>query len=181
MRKLKAAVLLVTRKRMREADPAVERDFLRSLAPEERELYQTFVANDFVDIDLISRILEKAVKHIFRGTPHPLRELGRIEAHEQLTGIYRTLLGLCGTAILNRSYPLVWKTYFDTGTMKLNEAGNEAMFVLTDFPDLPASIAEKVAGYLVGMWELRGLQGVRVSMDYAPNAPEYSWRLTWAA
>lgn len=180
MRKLKASVLLVTRGRMKEAGAEAEQKFLRSLSPTERDLYEAAVANDFADIDLLSGILEKAVRHILGAHPHPMRELGRIEAHEQLTGIYRTLLGLCGTAILSRSYPLVWKTYFDTGKMKLTEAENEARFVLTEFPDLPVNIAEKVAGYLVGMWELRGHQGVEVAADRAPDGSSYSWQLTWA-
>lgn len=180
MRMLKASVLLVTRSRMKEAGAAVEEAFLRSLAPHERDVYLSFVANDFLDVDLMSGILEKAVRHIFPGHAHPFRELGRIEAHEQLTGIYKTLLGLCGTAILSRSYPLVWRTYFDTGTMKLSEAGKEATFVLTEFPGLPSNIAEKIAGYLVGMWELRGHEEVRVSMDEAPGAGGCSWVLTWA-
>ena len=182
MANLKGVVIKVSRELFKlEKNREKEKIFLDSLTPEEMKVYKNTLSITWVPVDVVGRLLDKGAKLLFPEHPYPIRELGRVEAHEQLTGIYKILLYFTTLSMVVQQAARIFATYYDKGKVEFVPNGDKKIMVtIREFTDLPKTHLDKIGGYIAGMLELIKLQDVVLyNVDASdPNCWKlyYSWK-----
>ncbi|MBN1595845.1 hypothetical protein JW933_07965 [candidate division FCPU426 bacterium] len=157
-----------------------EAKFLAILTPEEKEGYENIMATSWVPIDLAARLFAKAAEVLFPGDCEGLMKIGREQALNNLTGIYKILIRITTLNFVLSQTALLWKTYFDQGKAQgLGEAEKKkAILRVTGIPDMPKASRQVVAGYVVGVLELINIKNTKVRhMESNPQC--WEWEITW--
>lgn len=182
MANLKGVVIKVSRDLFKlEKNREQEKIFLESLTPDEMKIYKNTLSINWVPVDVVGQLLEKSAKLLFPGYPYPIRELGRVEAHEQLTGIYKVLLFFTTLSMLVKQAGRIFATYYDKGKVEFTQTSEKSLVVtIKEFSELPKSHIDKIGGYIAGMLELIKLNNVKLDRidESDPNCWKYyySWK-----
>lgn len=160
------------------AKPGVEERMMAALDPESRRLWQSFLATDWLDVQVATRFFVTAAPLLYPADPAPVRRLGREAADAHLTGVYRFVVGMLTINQVLRQSASLWSRYHDTGNAR-TEHGSErsALLLVRDYPDLPERMRENIAGYVARTMELAGATNVRVVKGDEPR--EWVWSITW--
>jgi len=180
MAKYKAALIILVRKLMREHGEITEKEFLARLTPDDLRAYNTSIQVTWLPVEQATRILAIAADVLFPNDPLSLRKLGREEAKDNLTGIYKILLNLMSISAMIEQSPRMWRMYHDQGQAHTERNGNDhkGAVVVEGYPELPEANREIFAGFLEQVMKKANLKNAQVTRDDVnPNA--WKWIITW--
>lgn len=153
--------------------------FIDQLTPEEKKFHENTLEISWLDADLVSRLLSKIGKIIFPDKTYPLRECGRLEAQDHLTGMYRILLKLLTVEMVMKQSAKIWKQYHDTGVASVVKKGDKHIALLVeDYAELTPELRDIVAGYCLGTVELTGVHGLDITID-DQDPQKWQFNITW--
>ena len=124
-------------------------------------------------------IFEKAARCLFGDGPNPEREMGKAVARITYRGIFQVFL-----RVPTREYVInwalhLWKAYFDHGDAGIeNYREPNACFVVRNFPELPLSLREVIAGHLEVILEETGARDIQVVVP-TDHPQAWVWRMSW--
>jgi hypothetical protein len=152
---------------------------LAALSEEERRVYASTLEFHWVSIEFITRLFEVAAPLVFPGRADGLRRVGREMAFDHLRGIYRIVLRVVTVEKVIEKSARLWSTYHQAGTAKLHRLGPKLLqFSVYDYPTLPELFRECTCGYIGGVFELCGVNDIRVSrMDESSRV--WHFRMSW--
>jgi hypothetical protein len=157
------------RKVMHAQGKSAEQAFLAKLTPEEHEKYLYGLP---VSWYLVEEIL-------FPNDPQGLRKVGRLNARESLTGIYKLFLRIPSIDFVIGRIAKLWRSYQDTGeAVTRNYTGKSIEFVLKGYPDLRMDFREYLCGYIIGFLELAGAHNPKIDRDDS-NSDALVWKAYW--
>lgn len=179
MAHIKATDISSIHKLFQERGSATEKLFLEQLSPDLLELYRAAVPGAWVAVERQNALYEKAMKVLFPVDNVPGRSLGRAMAHHSYGSIYKLFLQIPTIQFIIRQAARIWKTYFDKGQAAVeNEGPNNCDFIVRDFPELPHTIRETVAGHIIALLEMVKRHNIQVyHLDADPS--RWVWRITW--
>jgi len=124
-------------------------------------------------------IFAAAAKVLFPDDPEGMRKVGRLNARESLTGIYRLFIRIPSIEFVIGRVAKLWRSHHDTGNASVEDYnGRSLKFVLRNYPDLRADFREYLVGYIQGIGELAGLNDVKITkIEDDPNA--WKWKMEW--
>ena len=140
-------------------------DLLRMLEDQEdREVLQKRVLpTEWYPYRTYVNLLKLVDKHFGRGDLSFAREMGRMAADSDLTGIYRAFLKLGPTKFLMKRVMNMWKGYYDSGKIELIEVEEKKAHVkVSDFQDIKKVHCKSIEGWIERFLELGGAKGVQV-------------------
>jgi hypothetical protein len=150
------------------------------LTPEQRAAFATALPVSWVPVDLVAAVFEAAAAVVHPNDPEGVRKLGRALAEDNLAGIYQSLLKLATIPFAIGQVALLWRIYQDHGRAHAAQVKGENRAVLTveEYEDLPVTIQEEIAGYVIGVGEMVGAKNIHVVRDGSdPSA--WKWTITW--
>ena len=159
-----------------------ERILSRLSDPDRCELQRLIMPNDWLDYAVWWRLLVATDQELGRGDYRLIRSLGAFDARENLAGVYRAFLAMLKPEFLAARTGLIWRRYYDTGTMKtLVSRPGYGELQLTDFPDLPLHHEEEIIGWMVTALTMTNAQKIEVSHPrcMARGEPECRFVLRW--
>lgn len=171
--------VVFVRSRLREAGDTVERTVVAQLTANERDVYASAMATEWVAIEVASRLFELAAPVLHPGKPMALRLIGRDLARDNMNGVYRALLRVMSVEFVLSQSARLWGTYHRHGLARLDRVGpREVDFVVREYPRLPERFRECMCGWVGGTLELVGAKhAVVTKTDDDPN--EWHWRIRW--
>jgi len=184
MGKIKAIVIVRLRQQVFPSQAKdVEAKYLEALAPDERAFYQSALPSTRIPLAQAMVMICKAAEILYPGRGDAaLRELGRMQAHADMTGLYKVLMRVVTVAYAVKQAAALWRQYHDQGEARVEQdpaVPGAAAFVVTGYPEAPRSFTFYNAGYIAGVLELTGATNVDVSVNFDnPQAwrTEVRWR-----
>jgi hypothetical protein len=157
-----------------------EQVVVAQLKPEDADLYHSTLAVAWVSIEFIARLFEAAAPALFPTEPHPIRQLGRTIATDNLTGIYRMLLRIVSIPFAIERAGSLWRTYNDTGDATITRFGTEERVRMTvsGYEAFPNATLEETSGYIEGVALLCGARSVDV-YPVCPTADSFAFDVSW--
>jgi hypothetical protein len=180
MQKYKGSGLIIVKRMFTQQPPAVKGSFFASLGPEEKRVIESALATQWLPIEVVGSIFSKAAAALYPGNQRGLEELGRQQALDNLSGMYRPLMRVMTVSFAVQQVAKLWKSYFDEGKASGAQENGEksAWLTVEEYPGLPSASRRVITGYVRGVVELCGAKGVQVSHD--EGRPEkWAWSVTW--
>src|SRR5262249_19770883 len=135
-----------------------------NLAPDERVLFESFVATDWLPVPFASKLYDLGSRFLYAGDPSPLRVLGRVVSTANIRGVYRFLIRGLSESFLLQQTARLWRTYHATGEAETKRVSKgQVDLVVSDYPELTAPVREVVSGYLTDLVMSAGAKDVRVT------------------
>ena len=154
-------------------------DFEASLPPDLRRLYRESLAFHWNPVTDQTALYRAASEVLYPGDPDGLMRLGRDMALHSYSTVYKILLRLPTTQFVIAQAAKLWSAYFDRGRAAVEEVSPKgAVFVLRDYPELPADMRQIVRGNITAAAETTGVKGVRVRHEDA-DARAWRWVIAW--
>jgi hypothetical protein len=179
MNKTKASGIDFLRKQMKKKGSEFETEFVAGLSPEEARLYRTATASAWVDLKVLSDLLENGARKLYPGNAFPLCEFAREEGKFALSGFYKILFKVLSVSVLVEQTAKLWNIYYDQGVATVeNISKNSGTLVVEDFSDLPKNNREIVLGYTIGALEIIGAKNIRSTVDES-NPNRWKWIFIW--
>ncbi|MCK5242421.1 hypothetical protein KAR34_08210 [bacterium] len=180
MAKTKGGNIVFEREFLRKHGKETEQAFLEKLNAEEINIYQKTLPISWVPIEAAAKIFEMTAATLYPGDAQGLQYLGRAQAYDHLTGIYRIILRITTIPFLIEKTAKLWKNYHDQGRAwsGVGRNKNSAFMIVEDYPDLPETFREMLCGYIAGCMELTGARNVRVTRDNN-NPDAWKWNIFW--
>lgn len=180
MTNCKGTNLTFLRKLLLTYGPAALAECESRLTPEQRTAFASTLPVSWVPVDLVAAVFEAVASVVHPNDPEGVRKLGQALAHDNLSGIYQSLLRLATIPFALAQVALLWRIYQDHGRAKAVQVKGENRAVLTveEYEDLPATIQEEIAGYVIGVGEMVGAKNIRVVRD-GSNPQAWKWTITW--
>jgi hypothetical protein len=178
---IKAAGLIHTRSLLRAKGGAAERAVLSQLTPQEITVYQDALPITQLSIELATKVAALSAPLLFPAqTPSDaIQSLGRVNALNDLKGIYKVLLRFTTTEFAVKQAARLWSTYHNQGQARSFPDGEKRIiFEVTGYPDLPAPFRHLLAGYIIGMAEMTGIRQARISLEDG-NPQQWRWVVVW--
>ena len=160
----------------------VEGRFLKMLSPEERNLFNGALRTSWIPVEKVASLFSKASQAMSLDPSHGLRELGRLQALDDLKGVYRVFLLVASIPHTINQAAAMWKTHHNAGVASVETDPAEPhrlTLVVRDYPDYCSDHAEIIAGYIVGTLELAGAKSVAVEYDVS-HSDALRWFVTWS-
>lgn len=176
----KGSGIVFLRDQVRRRGPALEQTLLERLGASERTLFLETMSMSWVDMAPTARVLETAIPLLLPEAADPLREFGRRQAHEQLSGIYRILLRVVSVPMVIQQTARLWSTYHSHGQARIERDGDSSSgrLVVTGYPELPLVVRRNTTGYIEGTLERTAVRNIRVIELFAePQA--WTWDVRW--
>lgn len=169
MAKYKGTRYETIRKVIRRHGREVEEAFLAKLTPSEHQKYLYGLPVSWYPVEEIPEkgdVFQAAAEVLFPGDPEGMRKVGRLNAVESLTGIYKLFLRIPSIEFVIGRAAKLWRSYQDTGIATAEDfAANSGAFVVRGYPDLREDFREYLAGYVAGVLEVTGAKNIRVRID----------------
>jgi hypothetical protein len=178
---IKAAGLIHTRSLLRAKGSATENAVLARLTPQETTAYQDALPITQLSIELATKVASLAAPLLFPGQNQSdaLQSLGRVNALNDLKGIYKVLLRFTTTEFAIKQAARLWSTYHNQGQARSFPDGEKRIiFEVAVYPDLPAQFRQLLAGYIIGMAEMTGIRQARISLQ-EENPQQWRWVVVW--
>lgn len=176
MPQYKGVGLTFLKKLLAEKGADVEASLYQALQPEERQLLEHIGPSDWIALDRAVSIIQKAAPVLFPDDPNQFETLGRLSARDNLTGIYKVLLGTTTMNFAVRMTSLIWGRYYDGGKAKTKNypQDNRIEFSLHHCPYFPEVLRKTITGYLEGLAEVCQQENVSVVHDDS-NPDRWTW------
>jgi len=176
----KGAGLIIVEKLFAKQTPDLREAFVVKLTPAEQQFYKSVLATQWQPIATVAAVFEKAVGFLYPGNRRGLEEMGRQQALDNISGIYRSLLRITTIEFTIKQVAKLWRSYFDEGEASARQEHAEKRVTMTveNFPDLPLANRRVVSGYIQGTLELCGAHNVQVLHD-GSQAGKWIWSVTW--
>lgn len=160
----KAGMLILLRKLFKQRGHAHELVFLRMLSDDGIKVYQTAELIKWVPVELAAVVLLTAAQVLYPRDPLALRKLGREEARDNMQGLRKVRAGIGSEALVVRQVARIWRNYHDEGrALAQEEEGTGRLYLLVEnYPGLPETNREIMAGLLQEALEMSGLKGLKV-------------------
>lgn len=174
---IKAAGLIHTRSLLRAKGGAAENAVLSNLTPTEVTAYQDALPITQLSIEFVTKVAALSAPLLFPGQSQSdaLRSLGRVNALNDLKGIYKILLRFTTTEFAIKQAARLWSTYHNQGEARsFPEGEKRIIFEVSGYPELPAQFRHILAGYIIGMAEMTGLRQARISLQ-EENPQQWRW------
>lgn len=180
MAKFKGSGVVFLRTRIQAAGRAEEKALLAKLTPEEADAYTKAMAITWIPLDITAALFRKVAEVLYPGNPKGIFELGRGQARDNLSGIYKIILKLTTVPFLAGQSAKLWRTYYDFGNARteLNADLKKGVLIVENHPDLPKEIRELTRGYIAGAMELTKSEGIQVQSDES-NPEAWKWIVHW--
>jgi hypothetical protein len=122
---------------------------LAGLPPETKKyLDEHIIQTAWYPYQLYTDLLRTLDKIAGNGDLSYCIEQGRLGAQHDLSTIYRIFLTFSGPKLWQTRAMSVWSSYFDTGQAVITvPSKNEALFTITDFPDIDLAHVKSVQGW----------------------------------
>jgi hypothetical protein len=174
----KGAPIVVLRGKIRERGHEVEEALRQQLPVETRRIYDTLVATAWIPIGDAQRILDEAALILTPDQPDPHFALGKVMAHEMLTGVYRFIVRVVTVPFLVEQSATLWGKYHDTGTASSDRPhSHSARMIVRGYPSLPEGMRKITAGWIASSVEQTGEKNVHVRTNNSPAA--WDWLVSW--
>lgn len=176
----KAAGIISMKKALEAGNKEAEIKFLSSLTSEESNIYKTALPVSWVPIEIAAQLFKKGATMLYPHDPKGLEKLGRAEALDELTGIYKIFLKMTTVPYLMNQAAKLWRNYHKKGQARVegNPEEKTGYFIVEDFPELPEIIQIVTSGYLIGSLELTGAKNVQVTRE-ASDSQLWRWKIKW--
>ena len=177
--KYKGSTLKTIKNLLKEKGPETEKRFLDRLRPETRRTFELALPNSWITIEEGAEIMDAAATMLFGGGSRALRMVARLNARQNLGGIYKVFLRIPSIEFVLKRLSNIWHTFFDTGEARVeNFTGKQATLVVEKFPEYPEILRESVCGFIEQLLEMTGAKQVGVTRETSdPQA--WRWRITW--
>lgn len=177
---LKGAGVYFLRQLYKNQDPKLLSAFLSKLSPEDQRYFNATLPGSWLPIENAVRIYTQAAETLYPGNLTGLEQIGQGMAQDNLTGILRFLLRLATIPFVIEQAARFWKTYHERGAARVVKQPNtkENLFIIEEFPDMPAPIRRMNTGYIKGTLELIGAKNPRVYLDEG-NPAAWTWKVLW--
>lgn len=180
MNHLKATDIVALRKIVRARGAEMEKVLLDSLSPEAKAGYENALATSWVSQAVEKEIMEACTRQLFPKEIAGLRQLGKLLAQHNLTGIYKVFLRIPTIEFVIKRVADLWKMFFQKGSAKAEiVAPRQGVLAVYDYPELMPYQREVIAGYIHGVLELAGARQVQVSLLPSDAASAWKWEVTW--
>jgi len=159
----KASFLGVVKRLLR--DRQIEEEaLLARLTPDAKSVFTTAAMTSWVPRQYADEITATAAIVLFADQPRPVYELGRAQARNDLTGIYKILLRVVSVEFAMGQTAKLWSTYHNRGQARAEKQPDRSVgaVVVNDYPDFSEVQIESTAGYIHGLLELTGAAEVKV-------------------
>src|SRR5882672_3985987 len=112
---IKATPLVYVRQLLRDKGREAEEAVTSGLTVEERRLFESFVATDWLPVPFASRVYDLGSRVLYAGDPAPLRRMGREVSRANIRGVYRFMMRGLSESFLLQQTARLWHTYHATG------------------------------------------------------------------
>ncbi len=180
MQTYKAVFVDYVRKELKRDGRDLEPELLKQLSEADRQEYRSLLPVSWISPELGGRLLEAFGPVLFPTAVDPVFEIGRGQARNDMTGIYRILLKVATVPMVINRAATLFGTYHKTGKASLEHVDGEkrGAFFINEYPDLSDGIRRTVGGYIMGLLELTGVKEIKVHLnDSNPNA--WRWDISW--
>ncbi|MBI5507712.1 MAG: hypothetical protein HY903_03050 [Deltaproteobacteria bacterium] len=180
METYKAVFVDYLRKEMARRGKECEAAVMARLSVEDQQAFRALLPMAWISPQLGARILEAAGAVLFADHEDPIFELGRGQAHNDMTGIYRILMKVATVPMVIGRAATLFGTYHRKGAAAVEHQSGAAngVFLIKDYADLPAGIRRSVGGFITGLLELTGAKDIRVKSDES-NPALWRWEIAW--
>lgn len=172
--------IVAIRRLVQERGGTTEAQLLQQLEPEEAALYKYVTSTALIPIEIANRLLLKAGPLLFPDDPEPLVALGEAIAKDNLRGPYRHLVRPATIPVLIRQASKIWRLYHARGHAwaEAGPAPGSAIFVVRDYPELPDSFQEMLAGFIRALVGITRKKNIRVIRD-SSDCQAWKWMVYW--
>src|SRR5260221_92474 len=175
---LKATPLVLVRQLLRDKGREAEEAVVGNLSAEERRLFESFVATDWLPVPFGSKIYDLGSRGLYAGDPSPLRRMGREVSRANIRGVYRFIMRGLSESFLLQQTARLWRTYHATGDAHTQRiAQNHVDLIVNDYPELTTPVREVIVGYLADLVASAGAKDVRVTVR--TDGPVSIWSIHW--
>lgn len=149
MAQVKGVPILGLIKFIKKNEKDVLEKVIASLPPETKKyMDEHIVQTAWYPYKLYTDLLRALDRVVGKGDLSYCIEQGRLSAQHDLSTVYRIFLSFAGLKILSTRAMSVWNSYFDTGQTAIDlHSKTEAVFTITDFPDIDLAHVKSVQGW----------------------------------
>ncbi len=179
MKTLKATDIITLRKILREKGGDCEKDMVGRLSAESRSAYENVMATSWISQAVEKEIMESCLREIFPGEPQGFRQLGKLLAQHNLTGVYKVFLRIPTIEFIMKRVGELWRMFFQKGSAQVEiVAPHKGLLTVSGYADLMPYQRELVAGYIQGIMGLAGARQVQTIL-LPSDASAWKWEITW--
>jgi Protein of unknown function (DUF2378) len=175
---IKATPLVLVRQLLRDKSREAEEAVVQHLTAEERHLFESFVATDWLPVPFASKVYDLGSRALYPGDPAPLRRMGREVSSANIRGVYRFMMRALSESFLLQQTARLWRTYHATGEARTERVSkNQVDLIVSDYPELTTAVREVVMGYLSDLVASAGAKDVRVTVRV--DGSTSIWSIYW--
>lgn len=178
MSNIKSSSIVILRTVIQKKGEPFENQFLSSLSPELKKVYQSVLNTTWTPEDIQGQIYEKCANALFPHDQDKLISLGKLIAQHSYTGVYRIFIRIPSRQFVLKRWANIWQTYHDDGQPYIETTDRSATLIVRDLPMLPKATRLVTCGHILTILEMVNAENGRVQhIDNNPNA--WCWRVTW--
>lgn len=134
--------------------------------------------NNWIDVDIHTRLLAAVVRELNGGKEQVLVELGQWIATEQLRGVYRVFLLVVSPDFMLRRSAQIFQTFYDEGAMEaVTLAPGQVQCTFTGFQTKDRLLELSIAGWIKAAANLTRAANSKVQITSSLAAGEGSFQV----
>jgi hypothetical protein len=174
----KGVGVVYVRQLVRASSPDVQLAVSKALSDEQRRMYQSCVASEWVPIELATAVSSAAAPLLFGHVEDPIRHLGKETGKHNLSGVHAFLVRFLTVPFLIQQTARLWRTYHEIGSAVSTRVGDNHVRVdVTGYPGLPEPFRVHTAGFMQGAVEMTGATNVRCVVG--GDDARWTFDITW--
>ena len=154
------------------------------LKPQSREIFsRQILASAWYSYEAYAEALDLIVQRFFGGKIESARAVGAYDLEASLNTVYRMLYRAGSPAFIIRMSSLLWRSYFNVGTMVVEESGRGFASVrIEEFTPPSQAVCWDIFGSMCRGLELSGAQSVKAAHTACParGGDVMRYEATWS-
>lgn len=177
----KGTGIVCLKKAISQAGADKEKVLLALLNEEERKVWETVLAFQWIPIEVANKfaIYGSKVLHPDKSLNDGLYAMGIERAKSDVNKVYRLIFKIVNIDTILKKATSIWKTIHQAGecTSEVIEKEGTGFYTLTNYPDFPEEVAHVTSGYIHGLLEVAGKKNVEV--DVQKYGTGWRWHITF--
>lgn len=179
MAKFKGSGIVVLKKLLESKSSTALDLFLSSLTEEERNWFKKTVPITWLPVEIATTLSKKAGQVLYPNDPQFLFKLGQARARENVRGLYKIFFKILSPETVIKNAAKLWPQHHDEGKAVVESISpHQAVYCVTDYPDLPEDFRKIIEGFVYGIMEVAGAKQIQTKR-IETNPDQWEWPATW--
>lgn len=142
---------------------------LQELSDRDRSLIdERILVSSWYPLEDFLRLLELTHQKVMGGSLGAAEMMGEFGAEAALSGVHKAFVRQGDPQGTARAIETIWPMYFDFGTCRAEQEGEELRIVVTGYPDMPRAHGHLLLGWIRKAVQLAGGASMSLAIERAP-------------